>query len=57
MLRPPLVLLSLGSLAASVDSAGSEVSNAPSLAVQGCLRDVSGTTNNGRVEVLESIES
>lgn len=55
--RLPLALLALAALTACVDAASTDVSATPSLAVQGCLRDVSATTNNGIVEVLSSTES
>jgi len=48
-------ILVMGLLGACEEAATVSVaSEAPSPAVQGCLRDVANTTNNGEVVVLES---
>ncbi len=54
-LRVAAGLLIMGLLGACEEAAVVDVaSETPSAAVQGCLRDVSNTTNNGEVVVLES---
>jgi hypothetical protein len=44
--------VALAALSACVEE--TTVATTPSLAEQGCLRDVSATTNNGDVAILES---
>jgi hypothetical protein len=46
-------LIATAALAGCVEETSS-VSTTPSLAEQGCLRDVSRTTNNGDVEIMSS---
>jgi hypothetical protein len=50
--------IALGTLTACAQDPGATMSaTTPGLAEQGCLRDVSATTNNGDVTVLEAFES
>ena len=56
MTRPVLAataLLAAVALSGCVEESGGS-SSAPSLAEQGCLRDVSRTTNNGDVAIMSS---
>lgn len=56
-IRASMTILVLGLLAACVEPESGAVQATPSLAVQGCLRDVSNITNNGQVEVIDTLES
>lgn len=47
-------LVAVAALAGCVEETGGSTSGAPSLAEQGCLRDVSRTTNNGDVAIMSS---
>jgi hypothetical protein len=47
-------LVAVATLAGCVEETGSAISGAPTLAEQGCLRDVSRTTNNGDVAIMSS---
>jgi hypothetical protein len=47
-------LVAIAALAGCVEESGTSVSTTPSLAEQGCLRDVSRTTNNGDVAIMSS---
>lgn len=47
-------LAAVAALAGCVEESSSPTASAPSLAEQGCLRDVSRTTNNGDVEIMSS---
>lgn len=52
MMKFVLGAAALAALTACVEE--TTVATTPSLAEQGCLRDVSATTNNGDVAILES---
>jgi hypothetical protein len=47
-------LVAAAALAGCVEESSSTASSSPSLAEQGCLRDVSRTTNNGDVAIMSS---
>jgi hypothetical protein len=47
-------LVAVAALAGCVEESSSTASSTPSLAEQGCLRDVSRTTNNGDVAIMSS---
>jgi hypothetical protein len=47
-------LVAVAALAGCVEETGTTTSTAPSMAEQGCLRDVSRTTNNGDVAIMSS---
>jgi hypothetical protein len=57
LLRPLAVLFAFGLVAACAEGGSTDAAATPSLAVQGCLRDVANLTNNGQVEVIDTLES
>jgi hypothetical protein len=56
-MRIATAFVALGILGACDETTIPVTDTTPTLAVQGCLRDVSTTTNNGQVTVIEAFPS